>query len=80
MYPMTAVLEPDLNFARSYEEIGRAYREIGIRRTEALNLLKGLIELARKRYVSPFAFALVYAGMEKRDQAFLVGQGLRGTS
>ena len=40
------------------------------RRKEALNLLKQLGRLARKRYVSPFAFALVYAGTGNTDQAF----------
>ena len=97
------VLETDPNFARSYEDLGRAYWEKGMwreaitafkkavtcsargsgylaslahayalagRHTEALNLLKELIDLARKQYVSPFAFALVYAGMGKKNQAF----------
>jgi TolB-like protein/Tfp pilus assembly protein PilF len=49
--------------------LAHAYALAG-RRTKALTLLQGLIELARKRYVSPFAFALVYAGMGKKDQAF----------
>jgi len=98
------VLETDPNFARSYEDLGRAYWEKGMwreaitafkkavtcsargsgylaslahayalagRHTEALNLLKELIDLARKQYVSPFAFALVYAGMGKKNQTFV---------
>jgi hypothetical protein len=32
--------------------------------------LKELTELARKRYVSAYAFALVYTGMGNKDQAF----------
>jgi TolB-like protein/Tfp pilus assembly protein PilF len=97
------VLETDPKFARSYEDLGRAYWEKGMwedaikafkkavtcsghgsgymaslahayavagRRKEALNLLKELSDLARTRYVSPFAFALVYTGMGKKDQAF----------
>jgi tetratricopeptide (TPR) repeat protein len=40
------------------------------RRKEALNLLKQLDRIARKQYVSPFAFALVYAGTGNTDQAF----------
>jgi len=97
------VLESNPNFARSHEDLGRAYLEKGMwreaitafkramtrsgrgsgyvaslahayalagRRREALNLLKELSEFARKRYVSPFAFALVYTGMGKKDQAF----------
>jgi tetratricopeptide (TPR) repeat protein len=97
------VLESSPNFARSYEDLGRAYLEKGMsreaitafkkavtrsgrgsgfvaslahayalcgRRTEALNLLKELSEFAQKRYASPFAFALVYTGLGKKDQAF----------
>jgi TolB-like protein/Tfp pilus assembly protein PilF len=97
------VLESNPNFARSYEDLGRAYWEKGMceeaiaaykkavtcsgrspgyvaslahayalagRRTKALSLLKELSELDRKRYVSPFAFTLVYAGLGKKDQAF----------
>jgi tetratricopeptide (TPR) repeat protein len=49
--------------------LAHAYALAG-RRREALNLLKEISEFARKRYVSPFAFALVYTGMGKKDQAF----------
>jgi TolB-like protein len=98
------VLESNPSFARSYEDLGRAYLEKGMwreaitafkkavtrsgrgsgyvaslahayalagKRREALNLLKEISEFARKRYVSPFAFALVYAGMGKKDEAFV---------
>ena len=40
------------------------------RTKEARQLLKKLVELARKRYVSPYSFALVYTGMGNKDQAF----------
>lgn len=98
------VLEIDPKFARSYEDLGRAYLEKGMRHqamsafkkavshsgrgpgylaslahahaqagrnTKALDLLKELNELARKQYVSSFAFALVYAGLGQEDEAFL---------
>jgi TolB-like protein/Flp pilus assembly protein TadD len=97
------VLETDPKFARSYEDLGRAYWAKGMqpeairafkkavtysgrgplyvaelahlyaaagRRKDARELLKELTELARKRYVSPYAFALVYTGMGNKDQAF----------
>jgi TolB-like protein/Tfp pilus assembly protein PilF len=40
------------------------------RRKEALTLLKQLEKIARERYVSPFAFVLVYAGTGDTDQVF----------
>ena len=97
------VLETDPKFARSYEDLGRAYWEKGMRRQsitafrkavtcsgrgsgfiaslahayalagkgeEARNLLKELTVLARRQYVSPYAFALAYVGMGNKDQAF----------
>jgi len=50
-------------------QLAHAYGVVG-RRTEALNLLKELNELARKRHVSPCDFALVELGMGNKDQAF----------
>jgi len=50
-------------------ELAYAYAVIGNRK-QALALLGELGEVARGRYVSPYAFALVYTGMGKKDQAF----------
>ena len=50
-------------------ELAHAYAATG-RRKDALQLLKELTIQARKRYVSPYAFALVYTGMGNKDQAF----------
>jgi TolB-like protein/Tfp pilus assembly protein PilF len=50
-------------------ELANAYAVAG-RQAEAVTLLKELTELARKGYVSPYAFALVYTGMGNNDQAF----------
>jgi TolB-like protein/Flp pilus assembly protein TadD len=50
-------------------ELAHAYAVVG-KQEDAVTLLKELTELARKRYVSPYAFALVYTGMGDKDQAF----------
>jgi tetratricopeptide (TPR) repeat protein len=38
--------------------------------SQALRLLDELRTLSKQRYVSSYAFALVYAGLGERDQAF----------
>lgn len=50
-------------------ELAYAYAAAG-RSKEAQQLFKELAKLARKRYVSPYAFALVNTGMGNKDQAF----------
>jgi DNA-binding winged helix-turn-helix (wHTH) protein/TolB-like protein/Tfp pilus assembly protein PilF len=40
------------------------------RRGEARKLLSDLLERERKQYVSPYSIALVYAGLEEKEQAF----------
>lgn len=50
-------------------ELAHAYAATG-RRKDAQQLLTELTELARRRHVSPYAFALVYTGMGNKDQAF----------
>jgi serine/threonine protein kinase/Tfp pilus assembly protein PilF len=49
--------------------LGHAYAVSG-RRDEALRMLDELNKLAQERYVSSYTFALVYAGLNDRDQAF----------
>jgi serine/threonine-protein kinase len=49
--------------------IGHAYGSWG-RKNEAASILDRLSELAAKRYVSPFDFALVYAGLGENDACF----------
>jgi serine/threonine-protein kinase len=39
-------------------------------RSEALKILAQLRTLSKTRYVSPYAFALVYIGMADKDKAF----------
>jgi tetratricopeptide (TPR) repeat protein len=50
-------------------ELAHAYAVVG-RREDALALLQELNERARKRYVSPYGFALVCTGIGNKDQAF----------
>jgi serine/threonine protein kinase/tetratricopeptide (TPR) repeat protein len=49
--------------------LGRAYALAG-RKDAALQMLRELSELATKRYVSPFQFAMVSTAMGDNDQAF----------
>jgi eukaryotic-like serine/threonine-protein kinase len=51
-------------------ELGNAYAVAG-KRPEALGILHELLGMAAKQYVSPYSIALVYAGLEDKDQAFL---------
>jgi tetratricopeptide (TPR) repeat protein len=48
--------------------LARAYAVSG-RTTEARKLLDQLMEQSKKRYVSPFYVAIVYAGLGENDQA-----------
>ena len=49
--------------------IGRAYAVSG-KRDEASRTLDQLKEIARQRYVPAYAFAMLYAGLGEKDQAF----------
>ncbi len=49
--------------------LGRAYALSG-QRDEAMKVLDDLRVLSERRYVSPFAIALVYTGLGEKDQAF----------
>ena len=40
------------------------------RKTEAQKILDDLKELAKRRHVSPYEFALIYIGLGDKDQAF----------
>ncbi len=50
-------------------ELAYAYAAEG-KHAEAVKLLRELTERARKRYVSAYAFVLIYTGMGNKDQAF----------
>ena len=49
--------------------LGHAYGLAG-KKADASNTLEELKALSKKRYVSPFDFAMVYTGLGDRDMAF----------
>jgi TolB-like protein/DNA-binding winged helix-turn-helix (wHTH) protein/tetratricopeptide (TPR) repeat protein len=67
-----------IHFRKAYESsgsplhlanLGHAYARNG-NRDEALNILAQLRTLSKTRYVSPYAFALVYIGLAETEKAF----------
>jgi TolB-like protein/Flp pilus assembly protein TadD len=50
-------------------ELANAYAVAG-RKPEALTILRDLLQMSSRQYVSPYSIALVYAGLEDRDEAF----------
>jgi len=49
--------------------LGYVYAVSG-KRGDALRVLDQLKELSKRTYVSPFFIALIYAGLEEKDQGF----------
>jgi len=49
--------------------LGHAYAASG-KRDEALKMLNQLTEIAGQRYVSAYSWAIIYAGLGEKDQAF----------
>jgi len=49
--------------------LGYAYAKAG-RKDEARNLLGELKELSNQRYVSPYFIAMIYGGLDEKDDAF----------
>jgi len=68
---------PDLNkysalsrgHAASLALLGYAHARLG-ERNEALHMIEELRALEKRNFVPAFSFALVYAGLEDKDQAF----------
>jgi tetratricopeptide (TPR) repeat protein len=50
-------------------ELGYAYAKSG-RKDEARKLIGELKELSNQRYVSPYFFAMIYGGLDEKDEAF----------
>jgi eukaryotic-like serine/threonine-protein kinase len=50
-------------------ELGNAYAVAG-KKPEALGILHDLLQLSAKQYVSPYSVALVYVGLDQKDEAF----------
>src|SRR5215813_325188 len=55
---------------RAIATLGYAYAVAGMR-NEALKIITNLQQLAKEKYVSPYFIAIIYAGLNNRDQAFL---------
>ena len=54
--------------SRDLAQLGHAFAIAG-KHKDALKLLQELKELSKKEYVSPFSFALVFAGLGNKSQA-----------
>ena len=50
-------------------ELGNAYAVAG-KTAQARTILNELLEMSAQQYVSPYSIALVYAGLDEKDQAF----------
>jgi eukaryotic-like serine/threonine-protein kinase len=50
-------------------ELGNAYAVAG-KKAEALGILHDLLQMSSRQYVSPYSIALVYAGLDQKDEAF----------
>jgi tetratricopeptide (TPR) repeat protein len=55
---------------RALATLGYAYALAG-RRGEAENVIAELQDQSKKRYVSPYFIATVYAGLDQKDEAFM---------
>jgi len=62
-------LKLDNDNTELWSGLGHAYAVSGSK-TEAQKVLDHLQELSASRYVSPYAIAIVYAGLGEKDQAF----------
>ena len=56
--------------AESLALLGYSYARLG-ERSQALQTLEELKAISKKSFVPAFYFALVYAGLEDKDQAFM---------
>jgi tetratricopeptide (TPR) repeat protein len=50
-------------------ELGNAYAVAG-KKPEALAILHDLLQMSSRQYVSPYSIALVYVGLDQKDEAF----------
>jgi serine/threonine protein kinase/tetratricopeptide (TPR) repeat protein len=50
-------------------ELGNAYA-VARKKPEALAILQDLLQMHSKQYVSPYTIALVYVGLDQKDEAF----------
>jgi serine/threonine protein kinase/Flp pilus assembly protein TadD len=64
-----SALELDNDNTEIWSGLGHAYALSG-NRTEAQKILNHLKESSQHSYVSPYSFAVIYAGLGEKDQAF----------
>ncbi len=57
------------NVGESLALVGRAYALLG-KKTEAQKTINELKELSERTYVPPYNFAMIYAGLEDKNEAF----------
>jgi tetratricopeptide (TPR) repeat protein len=62
-------VELEKDNAETWSGLGHAYALSG-NRTEAQKILDQLKELSARSYVAPYNFAVIYAGLGEKDQAF----------
>ena len=60
-------LDPEQPFYLGY--LGHTYAALG-KRTEAQELIDEMKRRAQRIYVDPFSVAIVYAGLDEKDEAF----------
>jgi len=60
-------LDPEQPFTLGY--LGHAYATLG-KRSEAQQMIEEMKRRAQRTYVDPFAVAIVYAGLDEKDEAF----------
>ena len=61
-------LDPEQPFTLGY--LGHAYATLG-KRSEAQEMIEEMKRRAQRMYVDPFAVAIVYAGLDEKDEAFM---------
>ena len=61
-------LDPEQPFTLGY--LGHAYASLG-KRSEAREMIEEMKRRAQRVYVDPFAVAIVYAGLDEKDEAFM---------
>ncbi len=60
-------LDPEQSFTLGY--LGHAYASLG-KRSEAREMIEEMKRRAQRVYVDPFAVAIVYSGLDEKDEAF----------
>jgi hypothetical protein len=62
------MIELDAPPQQKFALLARAYALSG-EKVKAQDIVNGLLEQAKEKYISPFAFACVYASLGQKDKA-----------